>query len=54
VPQISLAVDDVMVTMTVLDPDDERSSGRARADDEPPVRARLEQVEAMLAASPAP
>jgi hypothetical protein len=54
VPQISLAVDDVTVTMTVLDPDDERSAVRARSDDAVPVRARLEQVEAMLAASPAP
>jgi hypothetical protein len=54
VPQISLEVEDVTVTMTVLDPDDERSAVRARSDDEPPVRARLEQVEAMLAANPAP
>ena len=54
VPQISLEVDDVTVTMTVLDRDDERSALRARSDDEAPVRARLEQVEAMLAASPAP
>jgi len=54
VPQISLEVDDATVTMTVLDRDDERFAVRARSDDEPPVRARLEQVEAMLAASPAP
>ena len=52
VPQISLAVDDVTVTMTVLDRDDERSAARARSEEEPPVRARLDQVEAMLAASP--
>lgn len=52
VPQISLAVDDVTVTMTVLDRDDERSAARARREEEPPLRARLEQVEAMLAASP--
>jgi hypothetical protein len=52
VPQISLAVDDVTVNMTILDPDDERSAARARSDDEPPLRARLEQVEALLAASP--
>lgn len=54
VPQISLEVDDVTVNMTVLDRDDERHVARARANDEPPVRARLEQLEAMLAASPAP
>jgi hypothetical protein len=53
VPLITLEVDDVTVTMTVLDPDDERSASRPRSDDEAPVRARLEQVEAMLAASPA-
>ena len=49
VPQISLEVDDVRVTMTVLDPDDERSAARVRADDETPVRARLADVEALLA-----
>jgi len=49
VPQISLEVDDVTVTMTVLDPDDERSAARVRADDETPVRARLADVEALLA-----
>ena len=54
VPQISLAVDDVTVNMTVLDPGDERSAARVRSDDEAPVRARVEQVEAMLRASPAP
>ena len=54
VPQISLAVDDVTVTLTVLDRDDERFAARARSEDEAPVRARLEQVEAMLAASRAP
>jgi hypothetical protein len=53
VPLVTLEVDDVTVTMTVLDPDDERSASRPRSDDEAPVRARLEQVEAMLAASPA-
>lgn len=53
VPLITLEVDDVTVTMTVMDPDDERSASRPRSDDEAPVRARLEQVEAMLAASPA-
>ena len=54
VPQITLAVEDVMISMTVLDPDDERSAARTRSEDEPPVRARLEQVEALLAASPPP
>jgi hypothetical protein len=49
VPQISLAVEDVTVTMTVLDRDDERSSARCRADAEAPQRARLAEVEALLA-----
>ncbi len=49
VPQISLEFDDVTVTMTVLDRDDERSAARVRADDEPPLRARLAEVEALLA-----
>lgn len=53
-PQISLDVDDVTVTMTVLGRDDERSSGRARSGDEALQRARVEQVEAMLAASRSP
>ena len=48
VPQISLEIEDVTVTMTVLDRDDERSASRARADDEP-VRGRLADVEALLA-----
>ncbi len=48
VPRISLEVEDVTVTMTVLDPDDERSAARVRAPDEPPVRARLAEVEALL------
>ncbi len=46
--KISLEVDDVTVTLTVLDPDDERSSARLRSDDEP-QRARLAEVEALLA-----
>jgi hypothetical protein len=41
-------VDDVTVTMTVLDPDDERSAARVRGDDETPLRARLAEVEALL------
>jgi len=50
VPQISLDVDDVTVTLTVLDRDDERSGARPRADAaETPSRARLAEVEALLA-----
>ena len=50
VPRISLEVDDVTVTLTVLDPDDERSSPRMRAEPgELPQRARLADVEALLA-----
>ena len=51
VPQISLEVDDVTVTLTVLDPDDERSAARPRPGDDVPLRARLAEVEALLAAS---
>ena len=54
VPRISFEVEDAIVTITVLDPDDERSAARLRSEDDVPVRARLEQVEAMLAASPQP
>ena len=50
VPQISLEFEDVTVTLTVLDPDDERSSPRTKADaSEAPQRARLPEVEALLA-----
>jgi hypothetical protein len=50
VPQITLEVDDAIVTLTVLDPDDERSSPRVRAEPgEMPQRARLAEVEALLA-----
>jgi hypothetical protein len=48
VPQLSLEVEDVTVTMLVLDPGDERSAPRARGDAQPPLRARLAEVEAML------
>jgi hypothetical protein len=48
VPQISLEVGDVTVTLTVLDRDDERSRARS---EEAPQRARLAEVEALLAAS---
>jgi hypothetical protein len=50
VPQVTLEVDDATVTLTVLDLDDERFTPRARADNEP-QRARLADVEALLAAS---
>jgi len=50
VPQIQLEVDDVTVTMTVLDRDDERFAAKAREDDTP-QRARLAEVERLLAAS---
>ena len=49
VPQIHLHVDDVPVTLTILDRDDERISVRARSDADPPQRARLAEVEALLA-----
>lgn len=51
VPRITIEVDDVTVTLTVLDPDDERSSARARCVDEAPQRARLADVEALLVSS---
>jgi hypothetical protein len=47
VPQISVDFEDVTVTMTVLDFDDERSASRVHASDEP-SRARLADVEALL------
>jgi hypothetical protein len=49
VPQISLEVEDVRVTMTVLDRDDERCGPRTRSEDDAPLRARLADVEALLA-----
>ena len=52
VPQIHLQVEDVPVTLTVLDRDDERTSARARSENDPPQRARLAEVEALLVASP--
>jgi len=54
VPRISLEFGDATVTLTVLDRDDERHASRSRSEDDVPLRARLEQVEAMLAASPPP
>jgi hypothetical protein len=52
VPQIHLRVEDVPVTLTILDRDDERVSFRPRAEQEAPQRARLADVEAMLRPSP--
>ena len=56
VPQIRMEVDGTIVTLTVLDRDDERFS-RAR-DEDTPQRARIAEVEALLssreAASPLP
>ena len=49
VPQISLEFEDVTVTITVLDRDDERFAARLRADDGTPLRARLAEVESLLA-----
>jgi hypothetical protein len=51
VPQIHLDIDDTPITLTVLDRDDERVGARARVDAEPAQRARLAEVEALLAAS---
>jgi hypothetical protein len=48
VPQIHLLVDDVPVSLTVLDTGYERLGARAR-DEEEPQRARLAEVEALLA-----
>ena len=48
VSQITLEVDATTVTLTVLGPDDERSAPRVRGEAEPPLRARLAEVEAML------
>ena len=48
VPQATLEIDDTMVTITVLDPGDERSAPRPRGETDAPLRARLAEVEAML------
>ena len=52
-PQIHLHVEDVPVTLTVLEPDDERVAPRGRAEADGPQRARLADVEALLASGPA-
>jgi hypothetical protein len=50
VPQISLEVEDVKVTLTVLDRDDERFVPRPKSEGgDIPQRARLAEVEALLA-----
>jgi len=49
VPQLSVDIDEVTVTITVLDPDDERSAPRPRGEAQPALRARLADVEALLA-----
>ncbi len=49
VPQITLELEEANVTLTVLDRADERFGARAR-EDEPPVRARIPEVEALLRA----
>jgi hypothetical protein len=51
VPQITLEYGDATVTLTVLDPDDERSFARSRSGAE---RARLADVEALLRPSAPP
>jgi hypothetical protein len=50
VPHIRLEVDDTTITLTVLGRDDERIAPRARSDAAAPARARLPEVEALLAA----
>ena len=42
------------MTLTVLDRDDERTAPKARPESGLPARARLAEVEALLAASRAP
>ena len=49
VPQVRLEFEDITVTLTVLDRDDERIGARGRSDAEAPMRARLAEVEALLA-----
>lgn len=52
VPQILLEVDEVPVSLTILDRDDERVGARGRGEADAPLRARLPEVEALLAADP--
>lgn len=53
VPRLLIEVDGVLVTLTVLDRDDERVAAPRGADDMP-MRARLADVEALLGASEDP
>ena len=53
VPQILLEVDEVPVALTILDRDDERVGARGRGEADAPLRARLPEGEALLAAQPA-
>ncbi|MEO7742669.1 MAG: nucleotidyltransferase [Usitatibacter sp.] len=48
VPQILLEIDEVPVSLTILDRDDERAGARGRGEADAPLRARLTEVEAML------
>lgn len=50
-PVIRLDLPDAVVSLTVLDPDDERRTGR-RDEEEPAQRARLADVEALLSSPP--
>jgi hypothetical protein len=52
VPQISIEVEETTVTLTVLDPIDERATPKVRGDTGALQRAHLADVEALLAASP--
>lgn len=52
VPQITLEVEGVTVTMTVMDRGDERSAARIRSEGEALQRARVDQVEALLSNPP--
>jgi hypothetical protein len=54
VPQITIEYEDATVALTVLDRDDERTNPRSRSDNGGPQRARLPEVEALLAASAPP
>ena len=49
VPQVHLEVDEVPVSLTILDRDDERAGVRGRGEADAPLRARLAEVEALLA-----
>ena len=51
VPQISIEVEETTVTLTVLDPIDERATPKVRGDTGALQRAHLAEVEALLAAS---